>query len=401
MKRYHALDSLRASMMLLGIWLHTVVGFSREGGWPYKDAHPTDAYDWTLGLIHTFRMPLFFVMAGFFGALLWERGRGPFVRNRLNRILAPFALFWTCLFPVVIWMAAYSKNWSHPGGARRATSYILSGGFLRDLHPLHLWFLEYLLILYAIGYAVAALVEWAAGAPGIACVFATLNHWYRVVVANRWRWVIFAIPYAGALMMMRGGFLDDPPDFVPVPRIVFAYTIPFFFGWLLFRNRDLLDTFTRGAWKQTLAGLAVVAVWVVTVGPVSRRPEYWYWVKPSLAIAGSLVLWCMVFGLTGLYLRHGSRERRLGRYLADASYWMYIMHMPVVPWLGKLPMKEIKVPIVVALAFPVLVVTYDVMVRATWIGAFLNGRRYPRWFAARAPMALAATAAGLDASNGS
>ena len=65
MKRYHALDSLRASMMLLGIWLHTVVGYSREGGWPYKDAHPTAAYDWTLALIHTFRMPLFFVVPAF------------------------------------------------------------------------------------------------------------------------------------------------------------------------------------------------------------------------------------------------------------------------------------------------------------------------------------------------
>ena len=57
--RYHALDSLRASMMLLGIYLHAVVGYSREGGWPYKDPHPTAVYDWTLGLIHSFRMPLF------------------------------------------------------------------------------------------------------------------------------------------------------------------------------------------------------------------------------------------------------------------------------------------------------------------------------------------------------
>src|SRR3954463_14786676 len=106
MKRDHALDSLRASMMLLGIWLHTVVGYSREGGWPFKDAHPTDLYDWTLALIHTFRMPLFFLVAGFFGALLWERGKLRFVRNRLERILLPFALFWVCMFPVVAWMSA-------------------------------------------------------------------------------------------------------------------------------------------------------------------------------------------------------------------------------------------------------------------------------------------------------
>ena len=142
MKRYHALDTLRASMMLLGIWLHTVVGYSRDGGWPYKDAHPTSLFDWTLAVIHTFRMPIFFLMAGFFGALLWERGRGRFVENRLKRILAPFALFWVCMYPVVLWMAAWTKNWNHADGLARATQFILSGAFLGRLHPLHMWFLE-------------------------------------------------------------------------------------------------------------------------------------------------------------------------------------------------------------------------------------------------------------------
>ena len=40
------------------------------------------------------------------------------------------------------------------------------------------------------------------------------------------------------------------------PAIVIAYTVPFFFGWLLYRNRDLLDSFRRHAWKQTILALA-------------------------------------------------------------------------------------------------------------------------------------------------
>src|SRR5215471_6067899 len=100
--RYHALDSMRASMMLLGIYLHVVVGYSGNGHWPYIDAHPTHALDWSLGLIHAFRMPAFFAMAGFFGALLWNR-RGPasFGANRARRIVVPFCLFWSILFPVM------------------------------------------------------------------------------------------------------------------------------------------------------------------------------------------------------------------------------------------------------------------------------------------------------------
>lgn len=385
MKRYHALDSLRACMMLLGIWLHTVVGYSREGGWPYKDVHPTAVYDWTLALIHTFRMPVFFVIAGFFGALLWERGRVRFARNRMERILAPFVLFWIGMFPVVLWMAAYSRSWRHADGLLRATRYITSGAFLQNPHPMHMWFLEYLLVLYGIGFAVVWILELAARVPWFAAWLAGLNGAYRAILGTAWRPVVFTIPSAGVLMLMRGAFLEDPPGFWPVPRIVLAYTIPFFFGWLLYRNRDLLDTFGNHAWKQTILTLALLGAWMIFVAPIQNRPEHWGWVKPLRAVAGALILWLMVFGLTGLFLRYCSRERPLARYLADASYWMYLMHMPVV-MVFQMVLASLtwpaaaKVPIVAVLSFAVLLMSYDVVVRATWVGCLLNGRRYVRWF---------------------
>jgi hypothetical protein len=33
---------------------------------------------------------------------------------------------------------------------------------------------------------------------------------------------------------------------------------------------------------------------------------------------------------------------------------------------------------VLALAVAILIATYNFMVRPTWVGVFLNGRRYPR-----------------------
>src|SRR3954466_2601479 len=55
--RYHALDSLRAAMMFLGIYLHAVVAYSPSGGWPYKQRLLTTTLDWSIGVIHVFRMP--------------------------------------------------------------------------------------------------------------------------------------------------------------------------------------------------------------------------------------------------------------------------------------------------------------------------------------------------------
>ena len=71
--RYHALDALRAAMMFLGIYLHATVAYSPVGGWPYKPAQLTTTLDFSVGLIHVFRMPVFYVMAGFFTALLLQR----------------------------------------------------------------------------------------------------------------------------------------------------------------------------------------------------------------------------------------------------------------------------------------------------------------------------------------
>ena len=69
LQRYHAFDSLRAAMMLLGLVIHSAMGyvtFPTDRVWPFKDPHPSTVFDLLVTFIHTFRMPVFFVIAGFF-----------------------------------------------------------------------------------------------------------------------------------------------------------------------------------------------------------------------------------------------------------------------------------------------------------------------------------------------
>ena len=373
MQRYHSLDSLRASMMLLGIWLHTVVGYSLDGGWPYKDAHPTATFDWTLGLIHTFRMPVFMAMAGFFGALLRvRRGDRAFAENRIRRVLLPFVLGWLAVFPVAVFLSAWSKTWS----LSRAVGYFSSGAFVDSLHPGHLWFLEYLLVLYALAFAGVRLIERLP--PRI---LDRVNQLFRRALGCRWRPVIFAVPSFGVLCLMEHGFLEDPPGFIPVPRLVLAYLVPFAFGWLLYLNRDLLPTLEHRAWTHTGIAAALFAAWVF--GLVSPLQELGLSLRVLRAGMGALILWLSTFGMTGLFLRYASHESQKWRYLSDGSYWMYIVHMPVVMAFqmmlaGVAIATEAKVFMVVALSTVALVASYDLLARPTWIGVLLNGCRYPR-----------------------
>ena len=68
-RRYYAFDSLRAFMMLLGLVLHTALGYTTgspsDMELPYQDVQTSRFFDGLVSFIHIFRMPTFFVMSGF------------------------------------------------------------------------------------------------------------------------------------------------------------------------------------------------------------------------------------------------------------------------------------------------------------------------------------------------
>ncbi|MDB4618526.1 acyltransferase family protein, partial [Akkermansiaceae bacterium] len=68
------------------------------------------------------------------------------------------------------------------------------------------------------------------------------------------------------------------------------------------------------------------------------------------------------------------------RYLSDASYWLYLAHLPMIMVLAILTGDwEIsgwfKFPFVILATTIPLLVIYEYVVRYTWIGALLHGRK--------------------------
>ena len=84
--------------------------------------------------------------------------------------------------------------------------------------------------------------------------------------------------------------------------------------------------------------------------------------------------------LTGMAMRFLSGYSATRRYVADASYWLYLVHIPVVMALqvavSQLPWAWwIKFPLILGVTFPLLFASYHLFVRYSFIGAILNGRR--------------------------
>ena len=96
----------------------------------------------------------------------------------------------------------------------------------------------------------------------------------------------------------------------------------------------------------------------------------------------SVALWLLIFAVTGLFLRYLSGHSALGRYLCDSSYFLYLAHMPVLIafqlLLRDVPLPPLaKMPLALAGTIAVLLPLYRYGVRPTFVGAVLNGRRYP------------------------
>lgn len=99
--RRHDLDALRSFAMLLGIALHAALAYIR-GGWVVSDERTSAGLGVLVNAVHGFRMPLFFLLSGFFSAMLWRRrGLAPFLSQRVRRIVLPLALACLTIVPAM------------------------------------------------------------------------------------------------------------------------------------------------------------------------------------------------------------------------------------------------------------------------------------------------------------
>jgi hypothetical protein len=101
--RRHDLDALRAVAMLLGIALHAALAYAVAVPWIIKDSNTHPFFNHLFSAVHGFRMPLFFMISGFFTAMLWrKRGLAALLRHRTKRILLPMVVFLVALIPISI-----------------------------------------------------------------------------------------------------------------------------------------------------------------------------------------------------------------------------------------------------------------------------------------------------------
>lgn len=384
-ERLHGLDALRGAALMLGVVLHATLSYFPLPIWLFPDDQTSQAAGVAFFAIHTFRMTTFFLIAGLFAHLMLARmGSWAFIRNRLGRIANPLFGMWWVVFPaviaVIVWKAAIDNGGTIPTDGPPPPPLTL------ETFPLlHLWFLWMLLLFYA----VMLVVHFAFKRLDRDGRLARDIDRFTGLLIGPWTPVILAAPLALAFWLTPGWvpFLGIPtPDvgFVPNPVAVTAFGMAFGLGVLLDRRRDLLNRIEK-LWPMftvvaigTGAGALVLAGGPVpTLAPVTDPAT-----KAAAACLYAFTAFASTFAVTALALRFASGHSAIRRYLADASYWIYLIHMPLV-MAGQVLMLDkpwpwfVKLTVVVVGVMAISLISYELLVRHTFIGKGLNGRCVP------------------------
>lgn len=376
--------------MLLGIVLHAAITHmqGRMDGllWPLSDQSKHVSFDFLFWWIHGWRIPLFFVMAGFFAAMLARR-RGPvgFIKHRVDRILKPVIVASVVLLPLmyVLW----SWGWLTEGQVRWEEVYQFDFDTpeYEDhfLGPAHLWFLNYLMIFSLVYWAVLKLRK---NTP--ADNEPALGKLGRFFFTSALRPLWFAVPTA-AFLYYNHGFYSAYHHVLPLSlsqlgnelmQIVYQGYF-FVVGIYLFRLHRDMDAIKKYAWVYLVLGSLVFFAFSKHDARYFRSiglPEFSD--RAAAAIAIALFCWLMIWGLTGLGLTILAKPRAVVRWLSDSAYWVYLVHLPIVALLMILirdwPIGPWgKFLFIVTVTSVVTLVSYQWCVRYTFIGNWLNGPR--------------------------
>ncbi len=310
MARNDGLDAARAIAMVFVVTAHAVLSFMATPiGWAVQDRSQSlgaDLYAW---IVRAFAMPTFFWLSGYFSrAGLDADGARGYVRSRVGRIAIPLALALVPMSLVLDWL----WDWGREVATRSAVADNIPK--LQDSElPIvlgHLWYLYYLLWLSFGAVIVAHLAR---------AVRLRIPSGLNVLVVP-------AVFTFGALAWLRAVHTDTPLGFIPDVPIALFMGGYFAWGWLVRGRPEELARYGRRAWSAL--ALAPVALSIVLVTLYRGRET----VEPApvyASAASALFAICMIVGLLGLCVRHG-RPHRLLRLASESSYWVYVVHVPVV-----------------------------------------------------------------------
>jgi len=233
----------------------------------------------------------------------------------------------------------------------------------------HLWFLSFLCWLL-LGFAVVVPVLTWLKVP-------SLPYWLTVSV---WRYA-WLIPLTAIFQfwMVEPGNQFGPATstgLLPMPSVLCYYAVFFGYGVCYFDAKVHQVAVGRWYWLKLISAVVVLLPLGLALNSESTLSYRILFALVQVAYA-----WLVSFAMMGLFHRWFSGENFWMRYLSDSSYWLYLIHIPLIFYVQFFASQWqssvwLKFALVCVATSAILLISYQLFVRYTLIGTLLNGKRY-------------------------
>lgn len=290
--------------------------------------------------------------------------------NRVNRILLPFLAGVLIIYPVVIFAFTFSHSVFSGANAplNDALEFILSGKFL-PFNVAHLWFLYFLMMYAIIGCLIAMAFKKNTGFTTSA------NNLFTSILKSFWfRLLSMTLLFFLCLYWMGTPAILTNVDWAIDPAIFVTYFIFFGTGWIIFTTNILNKIAGYSIMQLVIATLLFLGSIVVQIQWSEAS-----WILPVQMLFTAVYSALYIFGFISFFLKYFNLFSQRLSYLMDASYWVYIIHLPIVAFMPGLitdlslsPL--VKFVVTLSTTSIICLASYEYLVRGRFIGKFLNGK---------------------------
>ncbi|GAA3978091.1 acyltransferase family protein [Allohahella marinimesophila] len=326
--RLFYLDAMRGSLMMLGVVLHSAQVYSPTQQWLIYSSDTSPVALFLVEVVHTFRMPAFFVVSGYFCLLTLRKYGVPlFLRLRLKRIVIPLLVTGLTI------NSAQALLLDGTGWANLSLqSYFLNGGWVS-----HLWFLNYLIVFFLCACALFSLADKTAS--------------FRMRLKTRYPHLeprnfpfpilLMTLPLYTIALKIVGKL--GLPLYWDLAGIIQGFNLLFYLQFFLFgmwMNRYpkvLQHCISTSALKLITILIAAYVASAVCSGDGNLAEIV---IEEYLKM---LVVWVSVILCFNFFYAVGSKPTLYFRRLSDASYTVYLFHHILVI-LGALILRRVDWP---------------------------------------------------------